>query len=64
MSRARGVPIGSACSRSNGSDTVRTGESAKAGVAAAVGDGRGCGTRAGIVPRLEDGREAPPGPNP
>ena len=63
MSRKRGVPIGSAWSRSDGSGTVRTGESARAGVAAAVGADRGRGTRGGVVSRLEDGRGAPPGPN-
>ena len=64
MSRKRGVPIGSAWSRSDGSGTVRTGESVRAEVAAAIGAGRGRGTRGGIVPRLEDGRGAPPDPNP
>ena len=28
------------------------------------GAGRGRGTRGGVVSRLEDGRGAPPGPNP
>ena len=48
MSRKREVFKGSLWSPSGGSSTVRTGES-----------GRG-----GVVPRLEDGRGAPPGPNP
>ena len=64
MSRRRGVSISSAWSRSNGSGTVRTGESARAGIAAAGGASRGRGTRGGVVPHLEDGRVVPPGPNP
>ena len=64
MSPKRGVPISSAWPRSDGSVTVRTGESARPGVAAAGGAGRGRGTRGGVVTRLEDGRGAPPGPNP
>ena len=64
MSRKRGVPIGSVWSRSDGNGTVRTGESARAGVAAAGGPGRGRGTRGGAVTRLEDDRGAPPGPKP
>ena len=64
MSRERRVPIGSAWSRSDGSGIVQTGGSARAGVAAAGGAGRGCGTRDGVVPRLEDGRGVHPGPNP
>ena len=58
MSRKRGVPIGSVWSRSDGRGTVRTGESARAGVAAAGGAGRGRETRGGVVTRLEDGRGA------
>ena len=38
-----------------------TGESARAGIAAAGGAGRG--TRGGVVPRREDGRGVPPGHN-
>ena len=53
----------SAWSRSNGNGTLRTGESVRAGVAAAGGAGRDRGTRGGVVPSLEDGRGAPPGPN-
>ena len=56
--------MGSVWSRSDDSGTVRTGESARAGVAAAGGAGHGRGTHGGVVPRLEDGRGAPPGPNP
>ena len=37
---------------------MRTGESARAGVAAAGGTGHGRGTRGGVVTRLEDGRGA------
>ena len=48
MSRKRGFPLGSAWSRSDGSGTMRTGESARAGVAAAGGAGRGRGTRGGL----------------
>ena len=60
VSRKRGVPIGSVWSRSDGSGIAKTGGSARAGVAAAGGRG----TRGGVAPRLEDGRGAPPGPNP
>ena len=54
MSRKRGVPIGSALSRSDRIGTVRTGESARAGFAAAGGADRGRGTRGGVVTRLKD----------
>ena len=64
MSRKRGVPLGSAWSRSDGSGTVRTGESARTGVAAASGADRGRGTRGGVVTRLEDNRRAPLSPKP
>ena len=64
MSRKREVSIGSAWSRSDGNGTVPTGESAIEGVGAAGGAGRGRGTRGGVAPRLDDGRGAPPGPNP
>ena len=64
MSRSRGVPIGLVWSLSDGSGTVRTRESARAGVAAAGGAGRGRETRGRVEIRLEDGRGAPPGPNP
>ena len=64
MSRKRGVLIDSAWSRLDGRGTVRTGESARPGVAAAGGAGRGRGARGGVVPRLEDSREVPSGPNP
>ena len=61
MIRERGVPIRSAWSRSDGSGTAQTNESARAGVAAAGGAGRGRGTRDGVVPRLEWPR-GPSGP--
>ena len=64
MSRKRGVPIGSTWSLSDGSGTVRTGKSARAGAAAASGADRGRATRDGVVTRQEDGRGAPPGPKP
>ena len=64
MSRKGGVPVGSAWSRSDGSGTVRTDESARAGVAAAVGVGHGRGTRGGVLTLRVDGRGAPPGLNP
>ena len=62
MSCKRKVPIGRAWSQPDGSGTVRTGESARAGVAAAGGAGRGHGSRGGVVTRVEDGRGAPPDP--
>ena len=64
MSLKRGVPIGSAWSRSDDISTAGTGGAARAGVAAVDGVGRRRGTRGGVVTRLEDGRGAPPGSNP
>ena len=64
MSRTTGVSMGFARSRSDGSVTVRIGESTKAGVAAAGGAGRGRGIRGVVVTCPEDGRGAPPGPKP
>ena len=64
MSRKRGVPIGSAWSRSDGISTAGIEGAAGAGVAA--NDGVGCdrGTRGGVLTLRADGRGAPPGPNP
>ena len=64
VSRNTGVPTGSARSRSDGIGTVETGEAAGAGVAAVGGAIRGRRTRGGVLSRLADGREAPPGPRP
>ena len=63
-SRNRGVPIGSARSRSGGIDTVGTGEAAGAEVAAVDGVGRGRGTCGRALARRVDGRGAPLGPKP
>ena len=64
VSRKRGVPTGSAPSRSDGIGTVGTDEAAGAGVAAVGGPGRGRETRGGVLARLADGRGVPPGPRP
>ena len=64
MSRKRGVPIGSAWSRSDDISTTGTGGAAGAGVAAVDGVGRGRGTRDVVLTLRADGQEAPPGPNP
>ena len=63
VSRNRGVPTGSARSRSDGIGTVGTGEAAGAGVVEVDGAGRGCGTPGGVVARQADSRGPPPGPN-
>ena len=63
MTRRKGVPIGSAWSRSDEISTAGTGGAAGAEVAAVDGVGRGRGTRGGVVTRLEYGRGALPGPN-
>ena len=62
MSRRRGVHIGSAWSWSDGSGTVRAGGSARVGVAASGGAGRGRRARGGVVTRLEEGRGGGAGP--
>jgi len=49
VSRKRGVPTGSARSRSDGIGTVGTDEAAGAGVAAVGGPGRGRGTAGGAA---------------
>ena len=54
-SRNIGIPIGSARSRSDGIDTVGTGEAAGAGVAAMDGVGHGRGTRGGVFTLRADG---------
>ena len=64
VSRKRGVPAGSARSRSDRFITVGTDDAAGAGVAAVGGPGRGRGARGGVSARLADGRGAPPGPKP
>ena len=64
VNRKRGVPTGSAPSRSDGIGTVGTDEAVGAGVAAVGGAGRGRETRGRVVARLADDREAPPGPKP
>ena len=64
ISRKKGVPTGSARSRSDGIGTVGTDEAAGAGVAAVGGTGRGRKTRGGVLARLADGRGAPPGAKP
>ena len=64
MSCSRGGPIGSAWSRSNQISTAGTGGAAEAGIAVFDGVSGGRGTRGGVELRLEDGRGAPPGPNP
>ena len=64
VSRKRGVPTGSAPTRSDGIGTVETDEAVGAGVAAVGGPGRGRGIRGGVLARLADGRGTPPGPKP
>ena len=58
--KPKGVPTGSAGSRSDGIGTVGIDEAAGAGVAAVSGPGRGRGTRGGVLARLADGLGAPP----
>ena len=57
MSRKRGVHIGFAWSRSDGSGTVRAGESTRAGVAAATGSAAAVELATGLysVRKMADG---------
>ena len=64
MSRKRGVPIGSAWSRSDGRGTVRTGGRQEQGSQRRAEPVAAVRLATGLVAtRLEDGRGAPPGPN-
>ena len=64
VSRKRGVPTGSAPTRSDGIGTVETDEAVGAGVAAVGGPGHGRGIGGGVLAPLAVGRGVPPGPKP
>ena len=63
-SRKRGVPTGSARSRSDGMGTVGIDDAAGAGAKTTDAGGRGGGARGGVIARRADGLGAPPDPKP